>query len=186
MPSAPSRVSVCRRPPQVNPPCPGARPRPHRCLGKCARGMSHRTILPGCSYYWNSRLGTQRTLPSQTSLSCTQDLQISAQPRSTPRRLQSGLRLGLKFLRKVSIAQAFHFSQLHAPSSGPAFMGGLKGILLQFCFECKGGGCSACNPVRLFVTPWTAAPQVPLSSIISWSLLKFMSIESVENEKKEG
>ena len=32
--------------------------------------------------------------------------------------------------------------------------------------------------VKLFVTPWTAAYQAP-SSIISWSLLKFMSIELV-------
>ena len=30
-----------------------------------------------------------------------------------------------------------------------------------------------------FVTPWTVACQDPLSSTISWSLLKFMSIESV-------
>ena len=33
--------------------------------------------------------------------------------------------------------------------------------------------------VQLFVTPWTAAHQPPLSFTISWSLLKFMSIESV-------
>ena len=33
--------------------------------------------------------------------------------------------------------------------------------------------------IWLFVTPWTAACQVPLSSSISWSLLRFMSIESV-------
>ena len=33
--------------------------------------------------------------------------------------------------------------------------------------------------VQLFVTPWTAAHQAPLSSTISWSLLKFTSIESV-------
>ena len=33
--------------------------------------------------------------------------------------------------------------------------------------------------VWLFATPWTAAHQVPLSSTISWSLLKFMSIKSV-------
>ena len=32
---------------------------------------------------------------------------------------------------------------------------------------------------RLFVIPWTAACQAPLSSTISWNLLKFMSIESV-------
>ena len=32
--------------------------------------------------------------------------------------------------------------------------------------------------VRLFVTPWTAAHQAPLSFTISWSLLRFMSIES--------
>ena len=29
------------------------------------------------------------------------------------------------------------------------------------------------------MTPWTAAPQAPLSSTISWSLFKFMSIELV-------
>ena len=33
--------------------------------------------------------------------------------------------------------------------------------------------------VQLFVTPWTAARQAPLSSIIFWNLLKFMSIDSV-------
>ena len=32
---------------------------------------------------------------------------------------------------------------------------------------------------RLFVTPWTATHQVPLYSTTSWSLLKYMSIESV-------
>ena len=33
--------------------------------------------------------------------------------------------------------------------------------------------------VQLFATPWTAARQIPLSSTVSWSLLKFMSVESV-------
>ena len=33
--------------------------------------------------------------------------------------------------------------------------------------------------VQLFATPWTPACQPPLSSTISWSLLKFMSIELV-------
>ena len=33
--------------------------------------------------------------------------------------------------------------------------------------------------VQLFAIPWTPACQVPLSSTISWSLLKFMSSESV-------
>ena len=33
--------------------------------------------------------------------------------------------------------------------------------------------------VRLFATPWTAARQASLSIINSWSLPKFMSIESV-------
>ena len=33
--------------------------------------------------------------------------------------------------------------------------------------------------VRLFATPWTAACQVPLSSTVSRSLLRFISIESV-------
>ena len=33
--------------------------------------------------------------------------------------------------------------------------------------------------VRLFVTPWPAAFQAPLFFTVSWSLLRFMSIESV-------
>ena len=33
--------------------------------------------------------------------------------------------------------------------------------------------------ILLFVTPWTAAHQAPLSSTVSQSLLKFVSIESV-------
>ena len=33
--------------------------------------------------------------------------------------------------------------------------------------------------VRLFVTPWTAAPQASLSFTISWILLKLKSIESM-------
>ena len=33
--------------------------------------------------------------------------------------------------------------------------------------------------VQLFVTPWTAAHQAPLSLTISWSLSKLMSIESM-------
>ena len=38
---------------------------------------------------------------------------------------------------------------------------------------------SVLSCVRLFVTPWTAACQASLSITKSWSLLKFMSIESV-------
>ena len=37
----------------------------------------------------------------------------------------------------------------------------------------------ALSCLLLFVTPWTAAQQAPLSSTISWSLLRLMSIESV-------
>ena len=33
--------------------------------------------------------------------------------------------------------------------------------------------------VQLFATPWTAAHQAPLSFTVSWSLLRFMPIESV-------
>ena len=35
------------------------------------------------------------------------------------------------------------------------------------------------SPVWLFAAPWTTACQASLSFTISWSLLKFMSIESV-------
>ena len=39
--------------------------------------------------------------------------------------------------------------------------------------------CSVLSRVQLLVTSWTAAPQAPLSSTVSRSLLKLMSIESV-------
>ena len=39
--------------------------------------------------------------------------------------------------------------------------------------------CSVTNCVLLFVSPWTEACQASLSLIISWSLSKFMSIESI-------
>ena len=50
-----------------------------------------------------------------------------------------------------------------------------NGVLLWFCCCCF----SSLSHVQPFVTPWTVAPQAPLSSTISWSLLKLMSIESV-------
>ena len=40
------------------------------------------------------------------------------------------------------------------------------------------GCCSMFSPVRLSVTPWTAACQAPLSFTISLILLKHMSVES--------
>ena len=39
--------------------------------------------------------------------------------------------------------------------------------------------CCSLSHVWLFVTPWTAARQAPLSSTVSWNSLKFMFIESV-------
>ena len=36
------------------------------------------------------------------------------------------------------------------------------------------------NYVQLFIAPWTAVHQASLSFTISWSLLKFLSIESVK------
>ena len=47
-------------------------------------------------------------------------------------------------------------------------------VFITFVFVVQSLRC-----VWLFVTPCTAAHQAPLSSTISWSLLKFMSIESV-------
>ena len=41
-----------------------------------------------------------------------------------------------------------------------------------------GGGVQLLSRVQFFVTTWTAARQASLSFTISWSLLKFMSIDS--------
>ena len=53
---------------------------------------------------------------------------------------------------------------------------GLLFWLHRFSQRCH---CQSLNCVRLFLTPWTAACQASLPLTISWSSLKFMSIESV-------
>ena len=50
---------------------------------------------------------------------------------------------------------------------------------LQRCALPKGGSVQSLSCVQLFETPWTAALQAFLAFIISESLLKLMSIESV-------
>ena len=56
---------------------------------------------------------------------------------------------------------------------------------LEFCDETPVGGLGlnssqfTVSRVQLFATPWTAAHQASLCITNSWSLLKFMSIESV-------
>ena len=52
------------------------------------------------------------------------------------------------------------------------------------CYPVLSTGCAifalqSLSRVRLFATPWTAAHRASLSFLISWSLLKLMSIESV-------
>ena len=42
-----------------------------------------------------------------------------------------------------------------------------------------GGGGLVAKSCPTLATPWTIALQAPLSSTISWSLLRFLSIESV-------
>ena len=56
---------------------------------------------------------------------------------------------------------------------GNAFSFSLLSIM--FCFWCF----SVLSHFWLFATPWTATHQAPLSSTISWSLLKLMSFELV-------
>ena len=48
---------------------------------------------------------------------------------------------------------------------------------MKFCIQFS--SVQLLSRVQLFVTPWIAAHQASLSSTISWSLLKLMSIESV-------
>ena len=62
------------------------------------------------------------------------------------------------------------------------FLGSRSGLLCKRVYYSKslgGGGVQSLSHIRLFVTPWTAALQASLSFIISQSLLKLMSIESV-------
>ena len=45
--------------------------------------------------------------------------------------------------------------------------------------SCQFSSVQSLSRIRLFVAPWTAASQASLSITNSWSLLKFVSIESV-------
>ena len=51
--------------------------------------------------------------------------------------------------------------------------------------KCFGYIVELLSRVQPFVTPWTVACQDPLSFTISWSLLKFMSIESAMPLQRE-
>ena len=51
--------------------------------------------------------------------------------------------------------------------------------------KCFGYIVELLSHVQPFVTPWTVACQDPLSFTISWSLLKFMSIESAMPLQRE-
>ena len=48
---------------------------------------------------------------------------------------------------------------------------------MQICFRIH-AVVQSLSQARLFVTPWTAAHQASLSFTVSWSLLRFMFIES--------
>ena len=50
---------------------------------------------------------------------------------------------------------------------------------VSFLWRSANQSVQSLSPVRLFVTPWTAALQASLSITNSWSLLKLTSIESV-------
>ena len=71
----------------------------------------------------------------------------------------------------MSSALAGRFFTTEPPGKPPT----LLLIFLDFQFS----SVQLLSCVQLFVTPWTAAHQAFLSFTISWSLLKFMSIESV-------
>ena len=54
-----------------------------------------------------------------------------------------------------------------------------KSTIIFFYYILVSQSVHSLSRVRLFVTPWTAAHQASLSFIVSKSLLKFMSTESV-------
>ena len=51
--------------------------------------------------------------------------------------------------------------------------------IILVCVSSYAGGGGSVAQSCLSVTPWTAAHQAPLSFTVSWSLLKFMAVESV-------
>ena len=86
-----------------------------------------------------------------------------ADGRSTPVRAPTSQDPGLQF----------NFVMKKSASFYPSALSSLACRFLSFVVV-QSPGC-----ISLFVTPWTAAHQAPLSSTASLNLLKFMSIESV-------
>ena len=80
----------------------------------------------------------------------------------------------LNFVRDCQTVFQNGFTILHSYSNGGEFQ--RAPMVTVFCFVAV---VQSLSHVWLFVTPWTAACQASLSFTISWSLLKFMSIESV-------
>ena len=64
--------------------------------------------------------------------------------------------------------------QLSYKEAHVSLLGLSKKVLTKFRFVVLSLSC-----VQLFATPWTTPHQAPLFSTISWSLLKFMSTDSV-------
>ena len=86
--------------------------------------------------------------------------------------------LQISFLGKKILILSFHFTKPKTQSQVVYILTLLKMLGSQVVlYSCC--CCLVLSHVRLFGTPWTAAPQASLSFTISWSLPKLMSIKSV-------
>ena len=76
---------------------------------------------------------------------------------------------------------SYLFSPLYCVYESRGDLSALKGSILIFLniWEIKFIVVQSLSCVQLFATPWTGVCQASLSSTVSWSLLKFMSIELV-------
>ena len=85
-------------------------------------------------------------------------------------------RLGAKGQNNICHANINQKKPSHR--SGRVYINTNKINLTAECYQ-QLHGCSVTKSCPTLATPWTAECQAPLSSTISWSLLKFMSIKSV-------
>ena len=73
---------------------------------------------------------------------------------------------------QADVLAGMRCTNIYTPSTGRYLCGLSNGHLIVVAVQ-------SLSRVRISMTLWTVAPQASLSFIISWSLLKLMSIESV-------
>ena len=141
----------------------------HTCWDECYQKARENW----CSYCWKCRLAqplwkTVERFLKKLKIELPYDPEIPLLG-MYPKEMKTGYRRGICL--PMFIAASFTITRVWRQCKCPS----VSGWIQKMCV-CVIVVVQLLSPVRLFVTPWTAARQASLSLTISWSLPKFMSI----------